>query len=93
VADDLVERDCLVRNRMGLHARPAAKIVQAANRFRCDVTLSKDDQSVNGKSIMGVLMLAAAQGTSVHVRAEGEGAAEAVEAITRLFEIGFDEEM
>ena len=93
MADDLVEKDALVRNRMGLHARPAAKLVQAANRFRCDVTLTKDGQDVNGKSIMGVLMLAAAQGTSVHVRAEGEGAAAAVDAILALFEKGFDEQM
>ena len=93
MADDLVEKDALVRNRMGLHARPAAKLVQAANRFRCDVTLTKDGQDVNGKSIMGVLMLAAAQGTSVHVKAEGEGAAAAVDAILALFEKGFDEQM
>ena len=93
MADDLVEKDCVVRNKLGLHARPAAKLVQAANRFQCDVTLTKDGQDVNGKSIMGVLMLAAAQGTSVHVKAEGVGAAAAVEAILALFEKGFDEQM
>jgi phosphocarrier protein HPr len=93
LSDDLVEKDCLVRNKMGLHARPAAKLVQAANKFRCDVTLTKDGQDVNCKSIMGVLMLAAAQGTSVHVKAEGDGAQQAVEAISALFDKGFDEQL
>ena len=93
MSDDLVEKDCTVRNKMGLHARPAAKLVQAANKFRCEVTLTKDGQDVNGKSIMGVLMLAAAQGTSVHVRAEGENAELAVAAIAALFDKGFDESM
>ena len=93
MADDLVEKDCVVRNKLGLHARPAAKLVQAANRFQCDVTLTKDGQDVNGKSIMGVLMLAASQGTSVHVKAEGDGAADAVAAIGALFEKGFDEQI
>ncbi|HWT85679.1 MAG TPA: HPr family phosphocarrier protein, partial [Myxococcales bacterium] len=65
MAADSVEKICTVRNKMGLHARPAAQIVQAANRFPCDVTLEKDGQPVNGKSIMGVLMLAAAMGTTV----------------------------
>jgi len=61
MADDTVDKDCTVRNKMGLHARPAAMIVQTANKFGCDVTLEKDGQNVNGKSIMGVLMLAAAK--------------------------------
>jgi phosphocarrier protein len=93
VSDDLVEKDCTVRNKMGLHARPAAKLVQAANKFRCEVTLTKDGQDVNAKSIMGVLMLAAAQGTQVHVKAEGENADAAVAAIAALFDKGFDEQM
>lgn len=93
MSDELIEKECLVRNRMGLHARPAAKLVQAANKFPCEVTLSKDGQDVNGKSIMGVLMLAAAKGTSIHVKAEGEGARECVEAITTLFDKGFDEQI
>ena len=93
MSDDLVEKDCVVRNKMGLHARPAAKLVQAANKFRCDVTLTKDGQDVNAKSIMGVLMLAAAQGTQVHVKAEGENAGAAVAAIAALFDKGFDEQM
>ena len=91
--DDLIEKDCLVRNKMGLHARPAAQLVQTANKFPCEVTLTKDGQDVNAKSIMGVLMLAAAQGTSIHVRAEGDNAQACVEAIAILFEKGFNEAM
>ena len=90
MADD-IEKSCLVRNKMGLHARPAAMIVQTANKFPCDVTLEKDGTPVNGKSIMGVLMLAAAQGTSVTVRASGEQAQECAEAIAEIFAKGFNE--
>ena len=91
--DDLIEKSCTVRNKMGLHARPAAMIVQTANKFPCEVTLVKDGQNVNGKSIMGVLMLAAARGTVVLVRAEGEQAPQCAEAIAALFEKGFNEAM
>jgi len=91
MADDTVEKSCTVRNKMGLHARPAAMIVQTANKFPCDVTLEKDGTPVNGKSIMGVLMLAAAQGTSVMVRAVGDQAQQCADAICELFEKGFNE--
>ncbi len=91
MSDETVEKDCLVKNKMGLHARPAAQLVQTANKFKCDVTLSKDGQDVNAKSIMGVLMLAAAQGTSIHVKAEGDKAGECVAAISALFDKGFNE--
>lgn len=91
MADDVVEKSCTVRNKMGLHARPAAKIVQTANKFPCDVTLVKDGQDVNGKSIMGVLMLAAPQGSEITVRAEGDDAQSCVDAIFDLFEKGFGE--
>ena len=93
MADDTVEKSCTVRNKMGLHARPAAMIVQTANKFPCDVTLEKDGTPVNGKSIMGVLMLAAPMGTSVTVRAEGEQAQQCADAIAELFEKGFNEEI
>ena len=93
MAEESIERICTVRNKMGLHARPAAQIVQTANRFPCDVTLEKDGQEVNGKSIMGVLMLAAALGTNVTVRTEGEQARQCADAIWDLFEKGFNEEM
>ncbi|HYS11442.1 MAG TPA: HPr family phosphocarrier protein [Myxococcales bacterium] len=93
MAEESIEKVCTVRNKMGLHARPAAQIVQTANRYPCDVTLEKDGQSVNGKSIMGVLMLAAALGTSVTVRTEGEQARQCADAIGDLFEKGFNEEI
>jgi phosphocarrier protein HPr len=93
MAQESVERVCTVRNKMGLHARPAAQIVQTANRYPCDVILEKDGQEVNGKSIMGVLMLAAAMGTTVTVRTDGEQAQQCADAIGALFEKGFNEEI
>ena len=91
MSDELVEKACTVRNKMGLHARPAALIVQTANKFACEVTLLKDSQEVNGKSIMGVLMLAASMGSTVTVRTEGEQARECADALAQLFEKGFNE--
>jgi phosphocarrier protein len=91
MAEETVVKECKVRNKMGLHARPAALIVQTANKFPCEVLLEKDGQSVNGKSIMGVLMLAAALGTTVTVKTEGEQARECADAICELFEKGFNE--
>jgi phosphocarrier protein HPr len=90
MADEIV-KEVTVRNKMGLHARPAAMIVQTANKFPCEVQLEKDGQNVNGKSIMGVLMLAAAQGSNLVVRTEGEQAQQAADAIAALFEKGFNE--
>ena len=93
MADERAEKVCVVRNKMGLHARPAALIVQTANRFPCEVALVKDGQEVNGKSIMGVLMLAAAKGSMITVRTEGEQAGACVAAIADLFDKGFNEPM
>lgn len=82
-----------VVNPLGLHARAAVKLVLEANRFDSDIHLSRDDSNeVNAKSIMGVLTLAAAQGSEVKVRCEGEDAEEALEAIRGIFEEGFGEE-
>jgi phosphocarrier protein len=81
-----------IRNRLGLHARAAALLVKTANRFAADVTLEKDGIEVNGKSIMGILMLAAAKGSKVTVKAEGRDALEAVEALGKLIENKFGEE-
>jgi phosphocarrier protein len=89
--ESLVEKQCLVQNKMGLHARPAALLVQTANRFPCDVTLVKDGQTVNAKSIMGVLMLAASKGSTILVQAEGQSAQACVQAISDLFDRGFNE--
>jgi phosphocarrier protein HPr len=78
-------------NALGLHARAAAQLVKLSNRFQCDVYVVKDGQEVNGKSIMGVLMLAATQGSTILVRTEGEDAESALRAIGELVESGFGE--
>ncbi len=79
-------------NRLGLHARAAAQLVQTANRFMSDVTVEKDGMEVNGKSIMGLLMLAAPQGVSIKVTVVGEDAAVALETIGNLINDGFGED-
>jgi len=81
-----------IRNRLGLHARAAAALVQTASRFDAEVTVAKDGQVVNGRSIMGVMMLAAEQGSHIEVVASGREAAEALAAIRDLVEAGFNEE-
>ncbi len=78
-------------NALGLHARAAAQLVKLANRFRCDVYLEKEEQEVNGKSIMGVLMLAATRGSTILVRTEGEDAEPALKALGELIDNGFGE--
>jgi phosphocarrier protein HPr len=92
VADELIEKDCVVRNRMGVHARPAAKLVQAANKFPCEVTFSKDGQDVNGKSIMGVLLLVASQGSDITIACDGEDAQQCLSALSDLVKAGFGED-
>jgi phosphocarrier protein HPr len=85
------EKTFLIVNTLGLHARAAAQLVQAANKYRCEVHVEKDGLEVNGKSIMGVLTLAAAKGTRITVSAEGEDADAAMEALARIIENGFGE--
>ena len=80
-----------IRNRLGLHARAAVLLVQTANRFEAEVAIAKDGQSVNGRSIMGIMMLAAEQGSTIDVTTSGPQAAEALEAIRELVEAGFHE--
>lgn len=80
-----------IKNKLGLHARAAALLVQAVNRFSAEVQISKDGQVVNGRSIMGVLTLAAAQGSKIQVEAKGKDAEEALRAIERLVEKKFNE--
>ena len=87
----MVERSVQVQNAHGIHARPAAEIVKVAARFRSAITLIRDDLEVNGKSIMGVMMLSAECGSSLTVRASGTDEQEAVTAITALVESGFGE--
>lgn len=79
-------------NRAGLHARPASEFVKLAGRFASEVRLDKDGFEVNGKSIMGVLMLAAERGTRLVIRADGADAAEALEALADLVRRGFEED-
>ncbi|RZA34933.1 MAG: HPr family phosphocarrier protein [Lysobacteraceae bacterium] len=88
----MLERELTVSNRLGLHARATAKLVQVLSGYRCNATLSAKGREVNAKSIMGVMLLAAGQGTPVIVRVDGEGEAEAMEAVASLFERRFDEE-
>lgn len=88
----MLERELTVSNRLGLHARATAKLVQVLSGYRCNATLSAKGREVNAKSIMGVMLLAAGQGTPVIVRVDGEGEVEAMEAVAALFERRFDEE-
>ncbi len=81
-----------IKNRLGLHARAAAQLVQTASQFDAEITVAKDDQVVNGKSIIGLMMLAAAQGTSIEVSTSGPQALEAMQAIEQLVDAKFNEE-
>ena len=81
-----------VLNRLGLHARPAAKLTQKANEFLSEIRISKEGREVNGKSIMGVMLLAAAQGTELKITADGTDEGLALEAIRGLFEDKFGEQ-
>ena len=81
-----------ITNRLGLHARAAARFVQTANRFRSKITLSRDGRSMDGKSILGILLLAAARGTAITVEAAGSDEQAAVDALVQLVESGFGEE-
>ena len=81
-----------VKNRAGIHARPAALIAQTANKFACEILLEKDDITINAKSIMGVITMAAGYNTTLTLVAEGADEKEAVLAISELFENKFEEE-
>ena len=88
----MLERELTVSNRLGLHARATAKLVQVLSGYRCNATLSAKGREVNAKSIMGVMLLAAGQGTPVTVRVQGEDEADAMAAVVDLFERRFDED-
>ena len=90
-AEDRAEKTILIQNELGLHARAATKLVQTAAKFPCELMISKDGHEVNGKSIMGVLMLVASKGTSVTLRAKGDRAQEAVDAVAALIDDKFGE--
>src|SRR5438034_9748725 len=95
LADELLimTKDFLVVNKLGIHARPAALFVKTANRFTCEIFVEKDGEKVNGKSIMGLMMLAAGPGSKLTVHAEGDDAAKAVNDLEILVvRRKFDEE-
>ncbi|KAB8316087.1 HPr family phosphocarrier protein [Tolypothrix campylonemoides VB511288] len=87
----MIERDLTVGNRLGLHARATAKLVQLLGGYRSAVTLTAKGREVNAKSIMGVMLLAAGQGTQVKLRVDGEDEQAAADAVVALFERNFDE--
>jgi len=87
----MIEREVSIANKNGLHARPAAEIVKTAAKFKADITLVRDELEVNGKSIMGVMMLAAEYGSTLKLRADGPDAEQAVTAIATLIENKFGE--
>jgi len=86
----LVSKTVKINNKLGLHARPSAKVVQTATRFKSEITLEKEGLEVNGKSIMGVMMLAAEMGADVTVTATGEDEVEAVNTMCEVIASKFD---
>ncbi len=87
----MIVKDVEIKNKLGLHARAAAKLVHTAARFKSSIKIKKGDEEVDGKSILGILLLAAGKGSVITVRAEGEDEAEAVDAIEKLIDAKFDE--
>jgi phosphocarrier protein HPr len=88
----VTRREVQIRNRLGLHARAAARFVHTANRYRSKVSLARDGKRMDGKSILGILLLAASQGSVLELSAEGEDEEAAVVALAALIESGFGEE-
>ena len=88
----MTEKEVTIKNRAGIHARPAALIVKVANDFSSEIFMEKNGNKINAKSIMGIITLGAAYNSTLSVVAEGEDEAEAVEAIVQLFENRFEEE-
>ena len=88
----MLERTFVISNRLGLHARATAKLVHLLSGYQIDVTLAAKGREVNAKSIMGVMLLAAGQGTQVTIRIDGDDSADAMQAVTELFARRFDEE-
>src|SRR5881396_535567 len=90
--DALMIKELTVLNKLGIHARPAALFVKTANRFSCDIFVEKDGEKVNGKSIMGLMMLAAGPGSKLTVYAEGSDASQAIGELEKLLKRKFDED-
>jgi phosphocarrier protein HPr len=89
----MIEREVTIRNRAGLHTRPAAAIVKLAAKFKSEFFIEKDDVQINGKSIIGVMTLAAEQGSTLIIRFEGPDEKDSCQAMVELFESGFGEPM
>jgi phosphocarrier protein HPr len=87
----VVTRDVEIKNKLGLHARAAAKLVHTAARFKSDIKIRKGDEEVDGKSILGILLLAAGRGSVITLKADGEDERDALDAIEKLIEAKFDE--
>ena len=87
----VIERKVVIKSKMGLHARPAAIFVQIANKFDCDISVRRGNQQVNGKSIMGILMLAAGKGSKILIKAEGLDCEAAVNELEKLLSGELDE--
>jgi len=87
----VISRDIEIRNKLGLHARAAAKLVHCAARFKSDIKIRKGEEEVDGKSILGILLLAAARGSTITVTVDGEDEQEAIDAIQKLVDAKFDE--
>lgn len=87
----MIERVIEIKNKLGLHARAAAKLVHIAARFKSDIKIRKGDEEVDGKSILGILLLAAGRGSSVLVKANGEDERDALDAVEKLIDARFDE--
>jgi phosphocarrier protein HPr len=85
-------KELTITNKLGIHARPAAMFVKTANRFACDIFVEKDGEKINGKSIMGLMMLAAGPGSKLTLHARGADATQAIAEIEALFKRKFDEE-
>ena len=89
---DRIEKEITIVNRLGMHARPAAMFVRVASRFRCDIWVEKDGDEINGKSIMGLMMLAAGQGSKLRLRCEGADAQQALGELEELIAGKFNED-
>ena len=87
----MTERDVEIKNKLGLHARAAAKLVHIAAKFKSDIKIRKGDEEVDGKSILGILLLAAGRGSTIRLRADGLDERDALDAIEKLIDAKFDE--
>lgn len=92
VRGEKIEKEITIVNRLGMHARPAAQFVRIASRFRCEIWVEKEGEKINGKSIMGLMMLAAGQGSKLTIFCEGPDATDAVKELEELIAAKFNEE-